>query len=615
MSNSSAPGVPGKSILTWAAICIVLLPLSIIQGTAGLHEAWIWVASATVSLFAFFLSFKSLVLPRKAAMLLAAFLAWNFISAFFSGNAWSVQHAAQLSMLLVFTAGFFTVLASGGHLLIFSFFSVAAFLLSLLALFQYFTGDLLFIPPHKPHIPYATLLNENLLAEILVLILPMNVWQLGNSTGARKVFFILNLILIISAILATQCRAAWVALAFILLVFIVLHLSRAQKIVFILPAALIALLIFQAGYYAWRAEGAKDLPVSVQPTSSSLEERLILARSSMRMAGDQPLTGVGPGMWSVRANEYEVRGWFNEYGTRYYNTPHNVFLQSLSETGVPGCIFLILLLCLPLFWLAKEFKTADGPSRQMISVATAGLGAWFVFSLTAFPFSMMYHLVVFGFYLALTFSLLKKNMGTGTPVPVKILCVLIALSGVVLGGLRFRNEFYFSWGMEIWEKGKPDFAADKWRDVNTEFLPFDERTGTPVLFYQSIALHLSGDYEGEYAALKESYDLNPGHPLAGNNLAVAMMRRGERDAAMRTWRSVLKYHRDFPVAAENAVLCLLSDSLSGNSEKHLREVNDILHDAFPEHENEKETELRTRLSEQQFPFRGFYYNGIRGVLD
>jgi tetratricopeptide (TPR) repeat protein len=167
--------------------------------------------------------------------------------------------------------------------------------------------------------------------------------------------------------------------------------------------------------------------------------------------------------------------------------------------------------------------------------------------------------------------------------------------------------------MEIFGKGKPVDAVEKWKKVNTHYMPLDLQTGTPVSFYKSMALFRNGDYTGELSELQLAQKLNPSHPLVGNNLAVALIRNGKTESAYAQLCETLKFHPDFPVAAENA-FCLWVKYREGKGGSTGEPLN-WLHGAFPEHEKEKETELRKRMEENEFPFRGFYYDGIRGVLD
>ncbi len=66
------------------------------------------------------------------------------------------------------------------------------------------------------------------------------------------------------------------------------------------------------------------------------QSRLDLWRAGLRMANENPITGVGPNNFPL----YNMEQYGNAHGT----VPHNIFIQALSELGYPGLILFIAMI-------------------------------------------------------------------------------------------------------------------------------------------------------------------------------------------------------------------------------------------------------------------------------
>lgn len=157
-----------------------------------------------------------------------------------------------------------------------------------------------------------------------------------------------------------------------------------------LGAALIAVLGVGLLMVAWSAR---------QQRSASDQGRLDTWRSAVEMASDRPATGVGPGLFGRALRSYRDP----ELAQDKLVSAHNLPLNLLAETGVPGLLLLtwITLQFLRAWW--RAWSVADPARRVWLEGALAALAAYTVHSLVdTFPLtsSVLPLLIVAAYVLA-----------------------------------------------------------------------------------------------------------------------------------------------------------------------------------------------------------------------
>jgi O-antigen ligase len=166
---------------------------------------------------------------------------------------------------------------------------------------------------------YATFPHPNVLGGFLAITLPLLVIQLIDK---KKIFYFITIILGIIALILTFSRSAWIV--FVLGISYIVY--RKKKKLFIpvfLSVLLIALVI-------GKTFGFQDESVVVR-------EQLSVAALSMARAS--PVLGTGLGNFLVRLPDYLVSRQI------YFLQPvHNIYLLLLSEVGIVGFGFFVLLL-------------------------------------------------------------------------------------------------------------------------------------------------------------------------------------------------------------------------------------------------------------------------------
>jgi O-antigen ligase len=181
---------------------------------------------------------------------------------------------------------------------------------------------------------YATFPHPNVLGGFLAILLPLIIYQLSNLPiiqfkNKKQIFYIVTSLLGIIALILTFSRSAWIV--FVLGISYIACLParqvyRKKKKLFI-PAFLSVLLI---ALVIGKTFGFQDESVVVR-------EQLSVAALSMARAS--PVLGTGLGNYLVRLPDYLVSRQI------YFLQPvHNIYLLLLSEVGIVGFGFFVLLL-------------------------------------------------------------------------------------------------------------------------------------------------------------------------------------------------------------------------------------------------------------------------------
>ncbi len=158
----------------------------------------------------------------------------------------------------------------------------------------------------------------------------------------------------------------------------------------VLGAALIAVIGLGLLMVTWGARANR---------SASDQGRLDTWRSAVEMAEDHPLTGVGPGLFGRTLRAYRDP----ELAQDKLVSAHNLPLNVLAETGVPGLLILLTVAAQLLRAWWRTWSAADRTRRVWLEAALAALAAYAVHSLVdTFPLtsSVLPLLIVVAYTLA-----------------------------------------------------------------------------------------------------------------------------------------------------------------------------------------------------------------------
>lgn len=273
----------------------------------------------------------------------------------------------------------------------------SAFVVSLYSVLQVLSLDIFSVQPHDQSRPLSTLGSPVFLGGFLVCILPFSLLNLSGWKSKIIRYLLLSAIFI--AIILSGTRSAYIALIVQLLTAFIIYFSvnrNYRKIKYFLfflfifiITVLVFIIIFPENLYVKRLTSVVNW---------SENPRIILWRDSFGIFQNYPLTGCGLGTFP-RAFEdfysYELR--MAEI-QKYFDNPHNNFLNYLYSAGVGGFLVYTAMLLYGFLVSAKAYFS----KLQRIQLAfTMFFSGYFVYGLTNFDD------VTILFYFFIFFSLFR----------------------------------------------------------------------------------------------------------------------------------------------------------------------------------------------------------------
>lgn len=171
-------------------------------------------------------------------------------------------------------------------------------------------------------------------------------------------------LLTLGAFILTLSRGGWISFsigfAFVIGVLLIQNKPGNKAIFFSAGIFLSALVLFVLS-----STPVTERIMTLNPgnEASGLDSRISIWKGVMQMIKDYPVTGTGPGTFSLVFTQYHPPG----FGVRYYMA-HNDYLHFVSETGLPALPVMIwMVFCL----FHSGFKKLKHPSR-LVRYSTLG---------------------------------------------------------------------------------------------------------------------------------------------------------------------------------------------------------------------------------------------------
>jgi len=213
-----------------------------------------------------------------------------------------------------------------------------------------------------------------------------------DLAAASRLFFALAIVLALTASALSGSRGGWLALPAVLGLYLLwLGTLKSALWRYGLPAAfiLVALIITfsPALPMAERfSEGALAV-VTLASGETSIEpvgRRWELWKVAFELFRENPLFGVGPGVYPAAVEQHVMAGWLPPVMIEY-NHPHNQYLSALLVAGLPGLLSLILLFLLPATRGLALLRSGLETTRE---VGWCGLAIMTIFAIMAFSESL-----------------------------------------------------------------------------------------------------------------------------------------------------------------------------------------------------------------------------------
>ncbi len=226
-----------------------------------------------------------------------------------------------------------------------------SFILTCIGIFQHFTGFGLTEKFTKTSAfgtgirIAATLFNPNAYGAYLILIIfPVIMLSIYEKNKNKKIMYILLSILLLTNLLMTLSRNAFLGFG---LGVLVLALIYSIKLIFALGGFSV-LLIFIPSVF----QRLKDVT-----NFSQDESRIKLWKTAIMMIKEHPIFGVGNGNFVTRYNEY-IKKYKELKYQEYQNYPgHNSYLKVQSELGIIGIVSFLGIVTISLSRVKKLYST------------------------------------------------------------------------------------------------------------------------------------------------------------------------------------------------------------------------------------------------------------------
>ncbi|MEK7790000.1 MAG: O-antigen ligase family protein [Deltaproteobacteria bacterium] len=564
-----------KHILAYALL--FLLPLFIIPIDLNFKEIlpiyipakyFLW--GIVVSLMLFFsLSEGKMPIWNQASSFLAAFWVWLACSFLWSMNRHqTLEHFTQWSLICVSIFLFIPLFRKRIDVSILC--CLLSVIVGILISFSEKYLSLIHLSPYVLAVSFSsTFANAKFIAHYSIIILPLVIYLLiVSESKIIKWLIASSLILIFSHVylinLSSKCFFLGLAFNIYLMALIFI---RQRKPVYFRKILIISLGIFfmSAGFGVYHT--ARHL--SPERLDSTMQQRWIIWKNTLRMIADHPLLGTGHGTFPLVYLKYESpadRELFPKDGPHGRGWPlftrqtHSDLLQMAQETGLIGITLFLLFLFSTLKSLIHGCKTEEDPNRRKLCVALIfAISNFFITALFYFPFQEPMSSLLFSFLVSLSMAQVipstqceesrRRFLGLrprndtlgfafGTIVFQRIAC-LILIPFFIYTSLRFfMSEWHWTWA---------NFKAKSSSEIENELKKtfFWNAKDWEKLWGTGLYHSRQKNYKKAKHFYEETQILSPYSVKIHYNLGVTHHQLGNREESLRYFDKTLEIAPDY----------------------------------------------------------------------
>jgi len=235
--------------------------------------------------------------------------------------------------------------------------------------------------------------DHTLYGAIMAMMIPVAFGYLvrSNFNWWQRIVALLVLALLFTGLLFSYSRAAWVSLLGGIGIYLILLFKIKGRTVLLATGALVVLFLLFGKTLLMQMErndqdSSDNLTEHVQSisnitTDASNLERLNRWSCALRMWVDKPVFGFGPGTYMFQYAPYQKESQKTIISTNAADggNAHSEFLGPLSESGILGALFMLILVFYALKTGIKVYKTEKQPEYKMVAIAlTIGLVTYFL---------------------------------------------------------------------------------------------------------------------------------------------------------------------------------------------------------------------------------------------
>ncbi len=429
----------------------------------------------------------------------------------------------------------------------------------------------------------GTFANKNLLSSTLFLSIPF-IYITAKLGKFWKIISISTLFFLLIVIWILQSKAVVIATLISLIIF--------SLFVFLFSKKSTINIAFKIGIFIGFLSIITTLTLKNKDKFSRLTSshtaytRLDIWKSSLEMASENLIFGVGAGNWRINLPKFGLDHFESKKvrnGLTIYQRPHNDFIGVLCETGLLGLLFYITIFSIILYYLTILIKKSNGDNNDTFFILISTIIGYLLISFVDFPMERIGSQVI----LILIFSITKgKYINTIKSQIIKqrisltfgILTLLVLLSFTVSIS-RIKSESIVKM-IQLFHKQNNFLAIKRISNKSKNIFYKIDPTSTPIDWYVGVAYFNEGNIDKAKQCFENAYKEHPYNIHVINNLASSYVNLKNNDKAIELYSSALNISPRFNEARLNLSAVYFN---SGEVEKALDIIN--LYD--PQFENPK----------------------------
>ncbi|MFZ4398773.1 MAG: O-antigen ligase family protein [Bacteroidales bacterium] len=561
----------------------------------------IWLLSLTV----FFVFIKKQLSFKLNIFLIVylCYILYSLISVFISGNfpdaAYQFVMIANLGILVLLYSIYFQSFSFSDKDIALIF-NILALVILFLTFKDYINTALTKGISHQSIYDIkASFSHKNILSEILFVLLPFSLYFILIDNKWFKLLGSINSIGILFFIIVLITRAVWIAvsLGFVITLLVFIIISGKKKIIslfqnkktYILLFSFLIVIISSLIIYA-KLDSFETIEKSTQKifkTHDSSQHRIELWKRSIDISKENPFLGKGLGTWRIEVLKYGNRNLQSEDNITFYQRPHNDFLWILSEQGLLGLIFFLLILSIVFYYLIQIIRSKTSNDDILFYYLLFYLlTGYFIFSFFSFPRERIEHNLILGIIFSIITAKYQqlKNLQTKISFANKnftqilvLICIFLLFS-TQLAYSRFNAELHLRKAFEARSSNNWNKVINEINKSETPFYHIDPFS-TPVKWYRGEAYFKLGNTNQAFIDYQKSYEINPYHIHVLNNLATLYEINSEHLKAIELYCKALQISPKF----EDALLNLTAVYFNiGNLDSATALINKV--DTFSQNE-------------------------------
>jgi O-antigen ligase len=394
--------------------------------------------------------------------------------------------------------------------------------------------------------PGSTLSIRNFASEYAVIALPfLLITGFGKNNLSLKIFSVLSAFIILVFIFFCRTRSSFVVIVIYLSVitfFLIYNKLFAKPEIkkFYICIILLIVISFLIGTYT---------PPNIDKERSNLNNtitsvfdrnipenymRINYLKTAFRIFRDAPFTGIGAGSWFGIYPKYNGNTYNDEnvMNTSELN-PHNDYLETLSENGIFGFIFFILILFIVGKNLFKNIK-----NNVFVFPVLLSFSGFLVVSLFSFPKDNVSMVILLSTSIGVSMhaqekkdKLVSYNIKTLKIVILSVLtAILIAIT--IFGFYRFKYEATYLKALKYKAESNYKFMLEKFDNINSFVYPADANR-MPIEFYKGVGYIETKNYQEAKKSFDIACELAPSVPVILSNKATSLYILNDNENAIK----------------------------------------------------------------------------------